>query len=344
MAFKRIPIAYSVPSAQSNMPLYVKPSVMTGWGSLTLAEAQSSRWYADEGMVTEIAREIVGADEIHHKMPTVPTSGGEVFTDYDGVRADYAVGATYGRNAVWGDYEFVLHGILSSGNLVDSAGNITTTKQTANTPTNPSGPVGDGFNPNSAYWTTNYVPFTEIGTGDFSFQYWADFSTGSARRSVILMGRNLAFEDVYYEQAYRTSDSPANKIVSTFREGPTGQVDVAPTDTINGTQRMYHLTRSGTNARKYSQGALGDNTTNAEVAASLGVSGNSVLTIASAYTTGVQPSGSVTFDEFRLRKSILSANWITTEYNNQSAVATFWGTVTDAGGAPVANNGFMVFF
>jgi len=29
---------------------------------------------------------------------------------------------------------------------------------------------------------------------------------------------------------------------------------------------------------------------------------------------------------------LLSANWITTEYNNQNDEAAFWGTWTDAGG------------
>ena len=41
-------------------------------------------------------------------------------------------------------------------------------------------------------------------------------------------------------------------------------------------------------------------------------------------------------DEARMKNGALSANWITTEYNNQNAEATFWGTWTDAGGGPAA--------
>jgi hypothetical protein len=47
-------------------------------------------------------------------------------------------------------------------------------------------------------------------------------------------------------------------------------------------------------------------------------------------------------DEVRLRASVLSANWITTEYNNQSDESSFWPTWSDAG-APVANNGFALW-
>jgi hypothetical protein len=37
-------------------------------------------------------------------------------------------------------------------------------------------------------------------------------------------------------------------------------------------------------------------------------------------------------DELRIRRTLLSANWITTEYNNQSDEAGFWGTWSDVGG------------
>jgi len=37
-------------------------------------------------------------------------------------------------------------------------------------------------------------------------------------------------------------------------------------------------------------------------------------------------------DEWRYTSAVLSDNWITTEYNNQSNEASFWGSWTDAGG------------
>jgi len=37
----------------------------------------------------------------------------------------------------------------------------------------------------------------------------------------------------------------------------------------------------------------------------------------------------------------LSANWVTTEYNNQSDEATFWGTWSDVGGGGANTTNFF---
>jgi hypothetical protein len=43
-------------------------------------------------------------------------------------------------------------------------------------------------------------------------------------------------------------------------------------------------------------------------------------------------------DEIRMKNLVLSADWITTEYNNQSDVATFWTIAEEGGGGGAANN------
>ena len=119
MAFKKLSIASGKASGTNiNMPLLVIPSEITNLGTLTLAEAQSSRFYSDEAKTTELAREIVSADEIHVKVPSVTTST-TIYIDYDGVRSDYATDATYGTENVWSDYAYVSH----DGGLTDSTGN-----------------------------------------------------------------------------------------------------------------------------------------------------------------------------------------------------------------------------
>ena len=85
-----------VPSTQTNFPAYVDLSRL---GITTLAEAQSVRVYADSSKTTEWAREIVSATEMHVKVPSL-TSTVTMYVDYDGVRSDYAVTDTFGRNAV----------------------------------------------------------------------------------------------------------------------------------------------------------------------------------------------------------------------------------------------------
>ena len=109
--------AASVPSTQTNFPAYVDLSRL---GITTLAEAQSVRVYADSGKVTEWAREIVSATEMHVKVPSL-TSTVTMYVDWDGVSADYAVTDTYGRNAVWSSYSTVIH----NGGATDSTGNST---------------------------------------------------------------------------------------------------------------------------------------------------------------------------------------------------------------------------
>jgi hypothetical protein len=49
-------------------------------------------------------------------------------------------------------------------------------------------------------------------------------------------------------------------------------------------------------------------------------------------------NSNLTMDIVRNRASALSANWITTEYNNQNDEAAFWGTWTTFGGGPAAVN------
>ncbi len=108
--------ASSVPATATNFPSYVDLSRL---GITTLAEAQSVRVYAESGKTTEWAREIVSVSEMHVKVPSL-TSTVAMYVDWDGVRADYAVTDTYGRNAVWSDYAAVYH---LEGNSNDSTAN-----------------------------------------------------------------------------------------------------------------------------------------------------------------------------------------------------------------------------
>ena len=57
---------------------------------------------------------------------------------------------------------------------------------------------------------------------------------------------------------------------------------------------------------------------------------NKPLLFGAERTKGV--FGVFSMGEVRLRDFVQTANWITTEYNNQNDEAAFWGTWTDAGG------------
>jgi hypothetical protein len=126
--------ASDVPATQTNFPAYVDLSRL---GITTLAEAQSVRVYAESSKTTEWAREIVSATEMHVKVPSL-TSTVEIYVDWDGVRADYAVGDTYGRNAVWSDYAAVYH---MDSLTTDYSGNSKTLTNT-NSVANATGKIG----------------------------------------------------------------------------------------------------------------------------------------------------------------------------------------------------------
>ena len=89
--------ASDVPATLADYPSYVDLSRL---GITTLAEAQSVRCYSDSAKTTELAREIVSATQMFVKIPSL-TSTFVLYVDYDGVRADYAVTDTFGRNATW---------------------------------------------------------------------------------------------------------------------------------------------------------------------------------------------------------------------------------------------------
>jgi len=94
------------------------------------------RFYSDSGGVTQIPHEIASINtagdeiEIYVSVPSLSTSGDTtIYVRYgDSGLTMEAVGSTYGRNAVWADYDRVFHFNdlpLTDGELTDSTGNST---------------------------------------------------------------------------------------------------------------------------------------------------------------------------------------------------------------------------
>lgn len=98
------------------------------------------------------------------------------------------------------------------------------------------------------------------------------------------------------------------------------------------TGTWYHLaaTKTGTTGQLYRDGsAVG---TTGSISGSVNYSAYPDEITLGAGRTGNNQGFSGRLDEFRVSYNSLSADWITTEYNNQSDEAGFWGTWTDAGG------------
>jgi len=344
MAYKRIPVnSAKIPATQTDFPVYIKPSALTGWGSLTLAEVDSMRWYADEAKTVELASDPVSADEIHVKVPSLTTTT-ELFVDYDGVRSRYATTDTYGRNAVWGDYAYVAHGEdATTTALIESAGNHTLTKASSSQPADITGKVGGAKQhiTASASFINSSLGFgTVFGSGEFSISFWFKAEKVNSRRTMFSTTSAAgSFNNGGSSITLGQSATDGYGIYFNSRTGSSGEVKALTADLYQNNAWHYLLaTRSG--AQTLNLYLNDDTVVSASGTPANGSFGNNNQ-IGAFHNDSLRGNNGV--DEIRVRSGALSNDWRITEYNNQSDVATFFGTVTDAGGA-VANNGFMLWW
>jgi hypothetical protein len=308
---------------------------------MTQAEADSVRVYADESKTTELAREIVSVTEMHVKIATL-TSTTTIYVDYDGVRSDYGVTDTYGRNAVWSDYHRVYHiQAIVSGEVIDSTGNQTANSGVfldgaAGLPTIDSGGqfgnAGDFGNTTQKRGINTKLPTLTAGGNENSSRWTQQcwFKTSDT---------NTAFKRFFDEHSASGGNTglgldSSHRLNIRLRGGTTVVVTGALN---NGVWRLVHFLKNADTAGKgYLNGA--------DVATLSGTGTYTAEDIVWGFTNRAtaQTMYSGFLDEVRIRKDALSANWITTEYNNQSDEASFWGTWTDAGGTP--SNGFQLWW
>ena len=327
MATKAIPVvAAKVAATLADYPAYVKPSAMTGWGSLTLAQVESMRWYSDSGLTTELASDPVSSDEIHVKVTSL-TSSTTIYVDYDGVRSKYAVGATYGRNAVWSNYAMVLH----AGGDTDSAGNITLT---ANGGVVSGGATGNIGSATSFDGSDDFFEMSSkggIGASGWTFQTWLNATVASSQGCMVgLYDGSGAGGDIFL---FKKNTSTSFQLRSGHLS--TNEFDVRPTGSLTeGTWAMQHASYDNAKARWYSDGSL--ESTTSKIGSADPFDDATIMRVGARTDNAQYFQGLLS--ELRIADLVLSDDWITTEYNNQDDVGTFWGTVTDAGGGVTANN------
>lgn len=335
--------ASDVPATLTNYPAYVDLSRL---GITTLAEAQSVRCYSDSAKTIELAREIVTLSEMHVKIPSL-TSTFILYVDWDGVRADYAVTATYGRNAVWSDYFAVYHMNETGGSHTDSTGNGRTLTTELGDPTeNVTGKIGKAadFDGNDAYINTSF----EMGNPTkLTVTAWASIdSTGNPGSYGHLSAGRYTGASVQWPWLL---DMRAGKLYSYVFRQTNGSYAIEVTGaTTLSTGTLYHigLTYDGaaTKSELWLNGVSDGSATNALVTNLYSGSfdeihvGRYENSFGDRYIDGK-------LDEIRVTTTqVRSANWFTTEYNNQSDEAGFWGTWTDAGGGGVNTTRFFPAF
>lgn len=323
--------AASVPSTATNFPAYVDLSRL---GITTLAEAQSVRVYADSAKTTEWAREIVSATQMHVKVPSL-TSTVTMYVDWDGVSADYATTDTYGRNAVWGAYRAIYHLEGTAGSTASS-----TTLTNENTVTFTSSKITDGSSTStgntnkqlntgttelisnaevtstwavSGWVTFNTLPST--GDGDTRWVQCFNASVGGATRKFA----NLVYDGRVTNQGFRIRLDGSSVIF----------YNSATTTTVN-TPVFYVMQYTGSNIQLYLNASSAINSAHTWTDQGFAATARRYqLHMVDTYSGGASSSK---IDENRVLIGNYSANWITTEYNNQNDEATFWGTWTTVGG------------
>jgi len=322
--------AADVPASQTNFPIYVDLA-RVGATALTLADAQSSRWYTDTDLVTQMAREIMSLTEGHGKYGTL-TSTSKIAIDYDGIRADYAVTDTFGRNNVWTDYTAVYH---LEANSNDSKGTYNGT-DTSISYSAAKIANGASFNADSDRISLGNNTAFEFGEANsFTIQTWYNATARAANDFLFSRqdGSGGAGFRGYSLYVLNTSGDVRWDMYSDTGGGGNNTRDWSATIAANATQYMLHLVSTGTSTAAginlYRNASLQTATTTADT-----LTGSTVITrefqIGNRDANNLGANGLL--DEFRVRASALSANWITTEYNNQNAESTFWGTWATVGG------------
>ena len=325
-----------VPATQTDFPTYVD---LDRLGITTLAEAESIRVYADEAKTTEWAREIVSATEMHVKIPSL-TSSTEIFVDWDGVRSDYAVGATYGRNAVWTGYEMVLHmNGAAATDIDDSTGEGNDVSASGGTPVfNTTGKIDKAVE--FARTSSEFISVPDSAslspTAAINISMWTKPTSDSPAQGTLLSKRSSS------SYAWELN----NESSAAFRLRINGNANLVDSSTNPVSGTWYYVVGSYdkdlvSNNIKMSVNGVNEANRNYTTA----ITDNTVaVAIARRSFIGAEYYADAVIDEVRIASDVKGDNWNLTEYNNQNDEATFWGTWTDAGGgaAQTARRGVVM--
>ena len=277
---------------------------------------------------TELPREVVSfsvsaeTGEIHYRY--AGTLSSSVDTDIhvyaDGSSSDYAVSATYGRNAVWVDYELVSH----DGGGTDSAGNYTPSANGGVTIGGATGKIGNAtdFDGSNDYIDLGNLRLITSESNTHSVSMWFQWdatngvvdyiyssSSGTNDRASINIDTRVGqkfFSASVFDGSFAGKSAPQTDLdfVNYFHTAYSYNASLGSIDVWLNSTALTGTESTGTSSDTHSN-----------------ISGRA--------------NGDFLFngrtDEFRVRESVYAANWITTEYNNQNANGSFW-EATDAGG------------
>jgi hypothetical protein len=321
----------NVAGTETNYPGYIDLSeapqalwdaVTSGGGDIRVFENQA-------GGLVELPAEVVSCDtsaetgELHYLLPSISASTPQEIRLYaDGVSSRYDHADPFGRNAVWGDYAFVLH---TESDATDSTGNLSVTEE--GTPSYTAGKLGGGAAlTNAGFNFSNDTSPYSLGSG-YWLSWWGDFnnfspwgnlirfasiSSGGATGAISL-GRAGTTSNLYLQHDTSSVGNVFSGGVSNF---------------IASEEHYYGLRWDGSTAGLYRDATENYSRSEAVAPDMSHANFNRMF-----WETSSTNSDWNYVDEIRIRNGDPGANWITTEYNNQSDPSSFY-TATDpnAGG------------
>jgi len=341
---KRVAItidATKVPSTQTSFPVYVDLGELPAGFHTNVKSDGCDIRVVESDETTETAFELVSYDagtdsgELHFMADSISGSTDTTFYIYYGNAGAscYAVTATYGRNAVWSDYLGVLHFNESSGTTAtDSTGNSDGT-YTGSLPTASAGQIGNGqtFDGSGDYIEGGGASWWN-GSGIITIQQWASWTESG---NMMLLDNQTGSAPRMFIEANRGASSQDGNIRVFTRESTGGSNAMHVTSNPNLDDGDFHAitvmrdSAVSNNGLIYIDGAVVSTTGSMHDG---DVSGGQRIGQAKDGTSGFDFNGKL--DGWRMRASNLGADWITTEYNNQSSVSTFItvGAEEDNGG------------
>ena len=319
-----------VPSTQTDIPVYVDLSALPAGFHTNVKAAGADIRVTRTDETTEVAREVVFYDaatdtgELHFLANSLSGSADTDFYIYYGNAAasEPAVGATYGRNAAWSNsYTAVWHlGEAvnnSAGGYVDSTGNGNSGTGSSMALPASAGKMGDSqdFDGSSDYidCNSNVGSFTLAST--FTLQAWVN--------PALLSSDDAIYGNTWSSAGYLLRVTSGNKFrILLVTSG--GTYKGFDSSVLSSGWRMVHANWDGSSSvNLYNNGALNNETS---------IAAGTLTTISSANNTNIGRTGDGgeyapydgLIDEVRVSSVVRSANWITTEYNNQNSPATFY--------------------
>jgi len=315
-----------VSSNLTDFPVYVDLSDLpAGFHTNVKSDGGDIRVTTSDGE-TEVPREVVWYNatddegELHFKGSLTGATDTEFYIYYGNASAsNHADNATYGAENVWDSNYKAVHHLedVTTSTVEDSTSNDNDgTKKAANSPQVVSGKMGDGQDFENG---TGYIELGNTGMPNtnqaMTLECWAYYASGTPGTENLVLINNTSSAAV--QLGFRGGQ------VRTWLWG--GDTITASALVGSGAWHHYVFTTDGTNHYQYVDGSEANSSTvNLQ-------SGNP--TEVRINTEDWDETFDGVIDEARISNVARSADWISTQYNNQSNTGTFFtiGSQEEAG-------------